>query len=104
MSYVDFTILYRQECCKAKPPPFHYALSTYTQTIWPDEPARDICGCKGFSFRRDCKHVKEGRELAAKESGCWHEEDSPEQQTPEQANNFQCPVCGGPTRMVRIAA
>lgn len=103
MNNVDFTIRMRQECSRGIVGSQHFQLSTYQQTVDPMNPAADYCGCKGFSFRRDCKHVREAREIAVKNELCWSEDDGDLAQTMPQECNMICPRCGGPTRMVKVA-
>lgn len=53
------------------------------------------CTCKGYQFRKSCKHLKE---LESKRC-TWHSMFSEEEQTEEG----KCPVCGGATEYVRFA-
>ena len=58
----------------------------------------DNCTCPGFTFRRNCKHVK-----AAHEKLCnWQENLSDEQQTPQQEMEGICPKCGAETKVIRM--
>ena len=92
-----------QSCATKVSGPQDFQLSTYVQRVNLDNPAQDHCGCKGFSFRRDCKHIREARELAAASTACgwaWYSPDL--SQTPQQAMEMVCPKCGGETEYVEV--
>jgi len=53
------------------------------------------CTCPHFTFRhKPCKHI----EQAEKQRCTWHEQWSDEKIGPD----YRCPVCGGPTEVVRV--
>jgi len=55
------------------------------------------CTCKGFQFRKNCKHVKE----VEKNRCSWHGAYD-ERQNEEQEKNHICPVCGKETITVAV--
>ena len=56
------------------------------------------CTCKGFTYRKTCKHIKQ-----AEEERCgWHQQYSDEVQTEAQENDHICPKCGNTTMTVRV--
>ena len=53
------------------------------------------CTCKGFQFRRTCKHVKEVESTRCTWHSMWSDE--------EQTEQGICPVCGSKTEYVMVA-
>jgi hypothetical protein len=53
------------------------------------------CDCKGFHFKKRCKHLEE----AQKEICTWHQQWCDE----IYVNDNKCPRCGGPTVPCRVA-
>ena len=91
----DYTIEYHQQCAESKTAEF--SVGGYHQHI--DAQYGVVCSCKGYQFRKTCKHSKQ-----VEKSLCgWHSMFSEEIQTPEQENNHICPCCGGKTETVRVA-
>ena len=80
-----------QECSSIRKS-HDFALSTYTQTasVSPDTP--NHCGCKGFEFRGNCKHLRE-----AVDSLCSWTTESDLKQSPQQEMMAECPKCGAET-------
>lgn len=63
-------------------------------SVFPDDPPEDyVCTCQGFCYRGTCAH----QTLAHHDRCLWHELKGPEEQTPEQKRDCQCPRCGGET-------
>lgn len=85
--------IWYQECA-APEQDQEFQLSTYDQRVNVNHAERDHCGCKGFEFRRKCKHVTESRESVC----TWTDlEDGGEVQSFSQQVGCVCPKCGGPT-------
>ncbi len=62
------------------------------------DPVMDECNCKGYQFRRECKHVK-----ALREEFCgWRQGVGPEVQTPQQEMEAVCPRCGEETAVEAV--
>lgn len=66
--------------------------------------------CKGFKFRQDCKHIRYVWDNACLYNPQWKEEGGPNTLKPEYDTTVpgfladgKCPVCGGPTVVVRRA-
>ena len=57
------------------------------------------CTCKGFWFRKDCRHVRE-----AKKSHCgWMSFIDGDQVLRDEDGHAFCPRCGGPVKSMRWA-
>lgn len=92
----DFTIEYHQQCSKSTPHA-QFSVRGYSQ-FW-DMMGGLQCTCKGFQFRKTCKHVREIEDNLCS----WHSAWSDKVQTEEQEQNHVCPECGGSTETVRVA-
>jgi hypothetical protein len=55
------------------------------------------CTCKGYQFRKRCKHIKDIEYKQCTWHGAYDEN-----QTPEQEKNRICPICGKETVVVRV--
>ena len=90
----DLTIVYAQQCHKAGTDA-QWNVGGYSQYF---HIGGLQCTCKGFQFRKKCKHIDE-----IEHTRCtWHSMYS-EPQTEEQEENHVCPECGGETVTVRVA-
>lgn len=56
------------------------------------------CTCKGFKFRRNCKHL----DIAQNEICTWHQMTGMPQDFDEKESMI-CPMCSGETEYVRVA-
>ena len=88
----DLSIVYVQMCSDLDPHK-HWTIGGYQQYLHVGEIA---CTCKGYHFRKTCKHVKQLQE----EQCTWHGLFD-ELQTEEQEENHTCPRCGKKTVTVR---
>jgi hypothetical protein len=86
----DLTIEIMQ-ICEKRSRPVLAKIGGYLQTICPGGDAD--CTCKGFKYRRNCKHI---RELEEKTCSYFELVDGP----PETEG--VCPHCGGPLAYVRV--
>lgn len=96
----DFHLLDARVCASV----FAWSGQVGTHTVrWEAAPRdhpyamRYACDCKGFQFRRACKHVEAARALRC----AWGEDalvGSPSTPNPDGT----CPKCGGPTVPVRV--
>ena len=91
----DFTIEVHQICRDASEKAM-WSVGNYQQWV---QNAEIHCSCKGFKFRKTCKHLNE----IEKETRCDWYGFLDEVQTEEQEKNQICPRCGGPTEFIRVA-
>lgn len=87
----DLTFEYHQQCTGHNQT---WHIGGYDQTF--DLRTGAHCTCKGFQFRKTCKHVQE---LQTTKLCLWSSafSDEPQEQT------GICPVCGSQTEAVRVA-
>jgi hypothetical protein len=91
----------RQHCLSSEPwfeleVPSHTTPGKTYQVLvpYPEDTADEmICSCEGFKYRGRCSHQQEAYDMLCR----WTEAAGPEEQTPEQAHDYICPRCGGPT-------
>lgn len=57
------------------------------------------CECKGFLFRRKCKHVERVRVVPC----FWNQEMEPTAEPRREGDGVVCPACGGPVVTERVA-
>jgi predicted RNA-binding Zn-ribbon protein involved in translation (DUF1610 family) len=90
----DFTIEYYDMCSDLEEHK-RWNVGGYTQSYFMGELT---CTCKGYKFRKTCKHINE----VEKNRCTWHGAYD-EVQTKEQEKNHICPMCGKETVVVRVA-
>jgi hypothetical protein len=86
----DLSIVIMQQCSNTLR---HTQIGGYDQTVAYSERDVNHCTCKGFKFRKTCKHVNE-----AIESLCNYHE----QVDGEPELDGICPKCLEPTEYVRV--
>ena len=83
----DLTIVIMQQCKGQRV----FNIGGYTQTgIGTEQPT---CTCKGYKYKKMCKHIGEAQDRLCS----YHEQIHGE---PEE--DGICPFCGGPTEYVRV--
>ena len=82
------------QCCSDAHPNKTWSLNGYQQYYHLGEL---LCTCKGFHFRRTCKHVKEVEKTQCTWNGFLDE-----LQTEEEEQNRTCPRCGKTTEFIRV--
>ena len=87
----DLNIAFVEQCSDLNPD-FIWTVGSYQQTSFR---GKITCSCKGFQYRKTCKHVKE----VEKTKCSWHSEFSEERQKKKGV----CPVCGNETETVQFA-
>lgn len=95
----DLDIVYHQVCTETQRTEKVKSSSgrgIYEVTASLDEKG-ESCTCKGFEFRRHCRHIDEVRSRICG----WDEQYSPETQTPQQEMEAVCPKCGADTQTIR---
>ena len=88
----DLSIFYVQICSDLDPHK-QWNIGGYQQYLHIGEIG---CTCKGYKFRKTCKHVKQLEHDRCSWHGLYDES-----QTREQEFNRVCPVCGKETVTVR---
>jgi len=88
---IDLTITIMQQCSNSLK---HCEIGGYQQTVAYSERDQNTCTCKGYQFRKHCKHIDEAMTQLCN----YHEQvDGP----PDI--DGVCPKCGAPTDYVRVA-
>jgi len=89
---------------------FEVPASKGTRTVhWSGSESMPHCGCDGFKYRQDCKHVKYVMEHACLYNPQWHDGQEDPELRPLSFNydafipGEDCPACGGPVVAVRRA-